>query len=148
MTLRKFRDLLEPLRVRRSWARDDALRRVGQLRRELQALKANEIRLASEAGEQAHLTQTAWSGAPHPAARLAAVSWLAAHEAQRLAAQREVVDGETRLAQAIAHWERASAALEAVEKQTQRDRAAHAHAAQVQAQAQADAEWLARGESA
>jgi hypothetical protein len=146
MTARKFRDLLEPLRVRRTWARDAALQRVGQLRRELDALRANEGRLAASCAQQALAAQSTWSGVPQPEAHNTAVAWLAQREAERLQARRDIAACEARLAEAIADCERASAALDAVERQTQRNRVAHARAAQVAAQSAADADWLARKE--
>jgi hypothetical protein len=148
MSSRKFREPLEPLRARRTWARDAALRRVGQVRRELDTLQAKQARLASLLTQQALAAQGAWANAPQPEAHLAAISWLAARQAERVVADGELAQCKARLAEAIAHWQRADAALDAVERQTRRDRAAHARAAQVRAQTDADADWLVRKESA
>jgi hypothetical protein len=148
MSLRKFRDLLEPLRARRTWTHDAALRRVAQLRRELEEHRANESRLTSSVKAQALTAQGTWSAAPHPETRIAAVSWLAERQAACLEAQREVTAAQARLAQAIAAWERAVAALDAVDKQAKRDRVAHSRAVQAGAQVEADADWLARRNSA
>lgn len=144
MNTRKFLDVLEPLRVRRTWTHDAALRRVARVRRELETLRTNETRLARTVSEQARSAQDLWTETPNPQTHMAAVSWLAQRQAARVLAQQEIAAAKARLSEAIMQWEMAVAALDAVDKQTQLDRKAHAHALDMRAQGEADDEWLAR----
>lgn len=145
MTASKFPDSLAPLRTRRAWTHDAALREVTRIRRELAVLRENESTVAEAAERQSCATVDSWLGAPDPRIRAASLAWLSQREAERLAASRDREEAERGLEEALAHWERARAALDAVDEQTRIDRIIHRRNLQKAAQVDADADWLTRG---
>jgi hypothetical protein len=144
MSSRKFRDILEPLRARRLWGHDRALREVANLRSELESMRTKETQFASSLAQQSLAGQDGWKGKPNPETHLATISWLAEQHALRMAAEREVSACERRLVAAIAAWDRAHAALDAVDKKVEQNRSAHSRAAETASQTEADANWLTR----